>query len=737
MIDLSRPPLAIATEAMTSGRLDEAARAFRAHFAERIATSDGPLTSGDARAAAAAAALAVLRHDDAELAGVEALLVAGTGDDTQRARLFVATLQALIKGEVPRRETLEAEVGSDAPLALMPDLLLAVAERDLALTPTTIVDELERSLDTAPFRDPGRRGRASIVLAVAARRRSDRDTERRLLADIGTNAPPAVRALAAFLADDPTTGVAALEQMLEPHRTRLRDLAAKILLRAEPSSIRAAVAAFGVRLPKAHAARLLAACAMANLRAGDVTAATAAIGEARVSGGGPIVEHAAAILALAKGDVAGVVEARGTGGDASVERAIELLVAATSNNGVALVEAILASPTVPAFADYLQGVLLAAIARAGATLDAMATPAWLARRPTDPVALFGWGALRHAHGVDEEALAALEEATRARPTLRHVGDLLDVVRLSVGAASLSAGDAKRAQSLASNIESPRLARLASNLLALSRAALAWEGLRDDAGLERAAAAIEPSSAEGTYLRSLLGHRTARHDLQTHAPTRARATLDALGPPADPETAYVHAAASILEDQRALRDIGQDLQRVLDRDDSYEPARVLMAELRAALGGVDRVDALEATKRPGSTGGLVEEALATAYRDADRGLDAKRVAIAEARRTKGAIAARLEGALRAALELESPPKTRRRSGAAIARLPRGSLLPRERLEERLHVLLARAGEVARTRPQSARRIEEEVRELKGALVGDDLQTAHGLELRLVETLGGDG
>src|SRR4051812_50203707 len=101
MIDFSRPPLAVAAQAMTSGRLDEAARAFRAHFAERIATSDAPLTGVDARAAIAAAALAVLRHDDAELAGGGAMAPDGPGGLAPRGRRFVAPQETRIQGGGP------------------------------------------------------------------------------------------------------------------------------------------------------------------------------------------------------------------------------------------------------------------------------------------------------------------------------------------------------------------------------------------------------------------------------------------------------------------------------------------------------------------------------------------------------------------------------------------------------------------------------------------------------------
>lgn len=179
----------------------------------------------------------------------------------------------------------------------------------------------------------------------------------------------------------------------------------------------------------------------------------------------------------------------------------------------------------------------------------------------------------------------------------------------------------------------------------------------------------------------------------------------------------------------------EVERALARAPSHVGLRVLRAETRGASEGAEaRLALLEEARGVVGTSAFLEEALATAYRGARRGLEAKRVGLEELRRAGTDVAPSLAAEIREALALEVPPRDAARRATKVARAARGSLLAAEGLSSRAHVLVERARRVPAGTELRAR-LEAPLGELKRALLAGELDVARAAELGVVDALAG--
>jgi hypothetical protein len=200
-----------------------------------------------------------------------------------------------------------------------------------------------------------------------------------------------------------------------------------------------------------------------------------------------------------------------------------------------------------------------------------------------------------------------------------------------------------------------------------------------------------------------------------------------------DAAFLRAAVALGLQDEPIADVEGFLARALANDPSHEGLRVLLAEVRTFLRGADV--GLATLTSPGTAppGRLTGQALASTYRVARRGLEAKRLGFAEFRRS-GTVPADVRAVLEEVIRFEVPTKPTGPVRARVSRAPVGSLLTDDGLPTRAHLLLSYAFSASQRTPALRDALEEASQCLKRALLLDDLAEGRKAEQKIVELMG---
>jgi hypothetical protein len=231
---------------------------------------------------------------------------------------------------------------------------------------------------------------------------------------------------------------------------------------------------------------------------------------------------------------------------------------------------------------------------------------------------------------------------------------------------------------------------------------------------------------------------ARGLLQSGRAVEAKQVVSAqLGANAEGDAIYLASIADLLASQGVgdLANVERQLLASIAREPTNHKNHVLLAEVRGARDGAEaKLATLEPLRRESAGSPLLREALASAYGRAQRGLEAKKVGFLELRRVGTQVPPALADQIRAALGLEAPPAGRTRRSARETRAEALSLLSRDGVEARVHLLIHRATAAAQRSAAARASIDPAIDALKRAVVGGDLDEARTAEVALVQLLG---
>ncbi|WP_437727559.1 hypothetical protein [Sorangium sp. So ce861] len=758
--------LRTASAAVRKGDLDVASAVCRAHIAERLPGTSLPLRGLSARVAALAALCATARGDADEVNGAAALLEEDAGDrETAAARAIVDVCAAALAGDLTKVLDQTRWPAARWPELEGPVLLRAVERADRDLPHARLGDlrdlrDLRARLDSGPA-TPEYRARVALALARLATLGGKPEEAREALSGIPEGAPPAYRVLAALSWMDVDGAIAASKQLRPSERDAALGFGATIALRAGVEGAARLLDRLGDHISRPVREALAATHAVALARAGkarealallDAQRQAAAAGESSKDAA-PALAIATAYTAILAGDAAMAREALRDATRADpMAASLELTALALGGDAAELAgELRRLGPLPEAYASTVRPLALAALARADA-LHGSVLPPWLEARPEDAPSLYAWGLVRLKQGAPEDAASALEAAVTKQPDLASIGDAPDAARLAAAAALLRRGESARARAFAASARSPRLAAVAAQLEALAvvqrSARERGVSLQTDTlpalvdGIARQgsadAASLEPLRVEIELMRARTALRAGKMDEACAALARLREVSGSSSstgvysaPPGEhPDVAFLGAALDIWEGRAPLEEIEAGLARALERAPEHAALHALLAEVSMALRGKDAgISVLEAA-RAKTHGTVLEQALASAYQSANRGLEAKRVGFATLRKSTGAARRNLVAELTGILAYESPPPTGPRDEAAVKRRPPSDPLPAEGLSERTHVLLAHAAAAGQRDPDARPQIEELIQKMKRTLMAGDVAAALSTEKQLI-------
>ncbi len=744
----ARRALDEATAALGAGRLDDAARGFRAYFASRIGLLSRTLRKADAPVAMLAAACALMRADWAELEGIAQLVGDGKDESTTDARAWLALLRAAVAGDTDAVFGRALVAPLPALSGVMPIVMLVAAERGLGRLANDSAARVKQAVAKIDV-TPEIRARVAVVVASHALRSGRRADALAELAAIGDAAPPMHRFFAAVARDDYDKARALAAELTPEDRGAAVAFACGLAAGGGADAATRALDVLGGFATAGSRTALVATIVVGRARNGDVDGARALLAEERARfPDATALAAASAWVAIATRDGSAARESLRhlPPGDATAA-ALRLLTHALRGAHAELIDELRAATPMPDdLAASVASPVLAALARGGATLAETQTPGWLLVEPNDAEGKYAWATMRLRQGVPAAALGGFERAIAMRAELASTSDAPDVARLAVARGKLASRDADGAYQLASAIKSPRLRAVATRLRALalvlreatSRAvtldAQRFPDFIDElrrayaiGSTERVLADLVASDSDRLRARSLARAGRLRE---------ARQILDATTPEAwDADVDYLRVVTQLIEGASPV-DADAVLARALERSPSHVGLHVLRAETRGAIGGADdRLQLLEDARRSVGTSAFLEEALATAYRGARRGLEAKKIGLEELRRSAVDVPPSLAEEIREALALEVPPLDVARRVAKIARAPRASLFPATGLSDRANVLVERARTRAAAGTPLRDRIDAPLQELKRALVSGEVDAARAAELQVVELLAG--
>lgn len=757
-----------ASAAIRRGDLDGATAICRAHLATRLPIVKLPLRGPDAVVAALVALCATLRDDPDEVVGAAALLE-GDGDRTTgRASAATSWCVAAMEGEIER--VLTGTPGLD-PLwsEVASQVVLDAAERTLGEMPRALVPEVRARLATG-LTTPELRARAAVVLARLAVVEGDHAGAREALSVIPEAAAAPFRALAAMARQDVDAAIEAAKGLRARERDASLGFGAALALAAGAQDTDSILEKVGPHLSGPVRATLAATRAVALARAGDRDEAGAvlaaekerfaaepekakpskAAAKAR-AGAATSLAIAGAYAALAGRDGARAREAlRDAPREDPAVASLALAALAASGDAPDLMGELRGLPAPPPdrHAAVLRPLILATLARAGAPGE---LPDWLRVPPPDPAGLYAWALVRLQQGAADEARKAFEEALKRAPDLAGLGDAPDVARLAVARERLAAGDTAGARALAAAVKSARLAGTAARLSAFAlvkeRASERAQTLRRHTlpnfvdELRRGASGAEEIAlldrvrvdAGLLRVRTLLCDGKAAEARAALEPFRAPqggAGAQAGGAGEDPDVTFLAAAIDLCEGRSPLAEVESTLRASLERSPDHPALQALLAEVSIALRGREAgIELLEAA-RARVKSSVLEQALASAYQSANRGLDAKRLGLAAVRRSAGAARRELSRELGHILAFEAPPRREDRSEAPIKRRPARSALPAEGIAGRAHVLFAHAATAMERDPQLRPALEPLVQKMKRSLVTEDVADALATEREIL-------
>jgi len=737
----ARKKAQLASLALRRGAIDEASAACRAYFARRLTRTMPAFQGVDAQMAALTALCATLRGDDRELEAIKDMVGESPDKSAVAARAAVKWLSAALKGDLefvlnamPRPDSVIAPHASAV-------VLLAV-ERSTTTTPAQ--GEMLRRHLARPGGTVEAQARASCALAVAALRSGDRAAAVRYLAEIPASAPPFHQVLAAVAREDVDAIAELIAALPAEERGAAITVAAALVLGSSSATSARVLEALGSHASSAARATLSASVAVALAREGQGREALRVLQSETRGPPSPTLAIAAAFVALIDKDAAAAQSALRAAPPADpTVAALRLIALALGGQGDDLLRELGTKPELlPEHRHEVASTLLFALARAGIAPSADRSPPWLLDRPSNPESLYAWGMLRLRQGAAEEASVAFTAAILALPDLAALGDAPEVASVMLARQRVLEGNPEDATALIADVSSARLTGTATRLAALayvqSAARKAGVTLSADtlpSFVEKLALSLPPSSHEAkllTVLQSEVTRAQVRQLLRSGAGKKALAHLDELRSSWDGDAVFLHVAVMLSQGAMTPAEAEESLAQALALEPEHEGLRVLLAEVQTFLRGAEVGLATLAAAGGALRGTLLVQALASAYRGARRGLEAKRFGFAELRRAATAPAA-LVAELRDVLRFEVPVRTADDSRERIARVPAGALIPEANLQARAHLLLARAGAAAQRDPSLRVALDAATQCLKRALMLDDAAGARSAELEIVELM----
>jgi tetratricopeptide (TPR) repeat protein len=734
-----------ALSALRRGDALEAEAACRAYFARRLSSKTGDLKGADAQMASVAALCAALRGDDVEVKAIAEMVGDSNHKSAVTERKAVQWLRAALDGDV------------SAVLSLMPppESALGPHVSGIVLLALERSSGVEREHEEALQRYLTQAGaaaelqaRIASALAVASLRSGDREGATRHLAEIPESAPPFHKALAAMARDDAEAAGQIIGTLPAEERAPAITVAAALALGTSSEVASRALEALGPHASSGARAALAASVAVALAREGKVKEARGVIQTETRGSPSPPLAMATAFVALVNGDAAEAQSALRSAPSADpTVTALRLLARAAGDNVDNLLSEVSAKPDLlPEHSQEVANAVLFALARAGRAPSEDDSPPWLLERPTDPEALYAWALLRLRQEAVKEAVDALAEAIAARPELADLGDASDAAALHLATQRVRAGKPDKVKALTSGVSSARLKSTATRLAALAyvQSEARSQGVTLSAEtlpsfVEKLSKRLSPSSPEADLLAVLRGEvalARVRQLLRSGEAKEAVKHLDELRSVGSGDAAFLSVAVMLSQGDISLERAEETLKEALAKEPAHEGLHVLLAEVQTSLRGADA--GLATLQAAGGAGGaqrgkLLGQALASAYRGARRGLEAKRYGFAELRRGTTATDA-LVAELREVLRFEVPARTADTGRERVTRAAVGSLLPEANLSARAHLLLSRAGAAAQRDPSLRGAVDAATQSLKRALLSDDTAGARAAEMELVELIG---
>jgi tetratricopeptide (TPR) repeat protein len=737
-----------ARAAIVRGDLDAASAACRVYIASKLPSERLPLRGLAARVAALAALCATSRGDLDEVIGA-AELVEGAGDRaTAAARETTGFCMAALDGDIGR--ALE-EVGRHTARwpALEGPVVLGAVERAIDHVPPSRLADIEARLGSGP-RSPALQARAALVLARIATLQGEPARALEALSAIPEHTTPAYQVLAGMARGDVSAAIEAAGKLRPKERDAALGFGASLVLDSDSEASGRLLDELGDNLSGPVRSTLAATRAITLARSGAAAEAVALLESLRETAsamdaskdGSPAIALSAAYVALLAGDAAKAKEALRDAGDTGTAAPLRLIALALGDDHAELVSELRRHEQPPpgAYASALHTLVLAALARTMPLPDKL--PSWLQEPPEDPPGVYAWGLVRLAQGAAEDAAVALEEAVSALPDLAALGDAPDVARLAAAASLLARGESEKARDLAAAVKSPRLGAAAGRLqaLAIVQRRAADRSIRLEA--EMLPGFVADMARAGTResvlvepLLNALGLMRVRSALRNWKTAEARVALDRFhateaGARAvageDPEVAFLVAALDVCEGGAPLEQIEAAVARATEKAPEHGALHALRAELSIALHGKDAgISMLEAAHGK-VQGAVLEQALASAYQGANRGLDAKRVGFATLRKATGSARRGIVTELGRILAFEAAPRGTPRDDTTVKRRPPAEALPASGLLDRVPVLFAHAGAAGQRNPSSHPQIEELVQKMKRALIAEDTPGALSVE-----------
>lgn len=729
--------------ALRAGDVGTASAVGRAYLARRLPLVRLPLHKLDAHVVAVVALAALLRGDAAEITGAAALVDDPGDSATLAAKAAVGWYASALAGDV--KAVLDNSAAVSLWSELSPLIVLIAAERGLDRLTPELAAQLRVRLD-ARVGSVDLRARTAVVIARLALLDRDRAAAIQALSTIPEGAALLYRSLAAVAREDVTAASAAIALLPAEERPAVVGFAASLAVGAGSATARSVLEVFGAHVSVTTRAGLAATLAVALAREGKADEARPIL-DAELSRGAAssLLAASAAYVALHRGDAELAKAAlQGTPRTEASVAALSLAALALAGDHAALLgEARQLSLAMPErYASVVRPFVLAALAR-GDTPLGDTLPEWLRAPPDEAPGVYAWGLVRLLQGNADDAMVALDAALESEPDLTALGDAPEIARLTVARGRFLAGEIDQACTLAAEVKSPRLLPLASRLIALGRIKrlATSQGLELDAEnlpsfVEKLCAQHAPGSPEGAGLALVhadLGLLHARNLLCAGKIAEARAALEPLRGGGGAHLGFLDAVADLVEGRRPLDEIEAGLQQAAQAHPTDAALQVLLAEIGLTTRDRDAsIAALESALARGHST-LLDQALASTYHGAHRGLDVKRVGFRALSQSRGSARADLAAELAHVLALEAPPRAAR-TDEKLERAPAWHALPTSGLAARVHVLFAHAATACERQPGLWTHLEPAMQRLKRSLMTDDLPDGLAAEKEIVMLMG---